>query len=130
MLLHPIPLWAYLRQGALDYELLKSAQGLFQVLVAPLLLAGILLSIRRVRSQLKQESPLLFILLYAALSLVSVVATSLETRHLGQFLPAFLILAAIPNTRQPRERRLVRDASLLWIGTVIAVHSLWWVVRS
>lgn len=130
MLLYPIPLWAYWQPGALDYDLLKSFQGVFQVVVAPLLLAGLLLAIRRIRARLKQESTLLFIVLYASLSLVSVVATTLETRHLGQFIPAFLILAAIPDTRVARERRLVRDISIVWIGVVLSVHALWWFARS
>jgi hypothetical protein len=62
-------------------------------------------------------------------SLLAVVAGSGEQRHLGQFMPAFMILAARPDTRQARERRRVRWIAAPWYAAVVLAHAAWAVMK-
>ena len=129
MMISPIPLWAYLEEGALDIRILKTFHGIYQVLIMPLLLVGFLATFRRARQDIRNSIPLLFLLVYSMLNLLAVVATTLETRHLGQFLPAFLILAAVPDTRKRKSRLTVQTTAMLWCCVVLGVHLLWWMAR-
>ncbi len=129
MMVYPIPLWVHLQEGAREYHLFKASYGFYQVLIMPLLLVGFLTSLRRTRRNIKKAIPYLFLLLYAMLNLMAVVATTLETRHLGQFLPAFLILTAVPDTREKKTRLAVLRMAMLWCSVVVGVHLLWWMAR-
>jgi apolipoprotein N-acyltransferase len=85
--------------------------------------------IRSIRHRDAYTSEQVFIALYALSMLMAVAATSLETRHIGQFLPAFLLLAAMPDTREPRERQRVRSMAYTWVAVLGGVHLLWAGVR-
>jgi apolipoprotein N-acyltransferase len=85
--------------------------------------------LHNVRRRNEFVSEQVFIALYAAGMLAAVAATSLETRHIGQFLPAFILLAAMPDTRQRKERRRVATMRFTWIAILGAVHLAWAGVR-
>lgn len=129
LLAFPIPLWAYLEAGASEYELIKTWQGLYMIAMLPLALAGFLGVLYNIRRRGEFVSEQVFIALYAAGMLAAVAATSLETRHIGQFLPAFILLAALPDTRQRKERRRVATMRFTWIAILGAVHLAWAGVR-
>jgi hypothetical protein len=129
LLAFPIPLWAYLKPGASEYEVIKTWQGLFMIYMLPLAFVGFAGVIRSIRHRDAYTSEQVFIALYALSMLMAVAATSLETRHIGQFLPAFLLLAAMPDTREPRERQRVRSMAYTWVAVLGGVHLLWAGVR-
>lgn len=125
LLAFPIPLWAYLKSGATEYEIIKTWHGLYMIFVLPLAFAGFAGVIRSLRRRDNYTSEQVFIALYAASMLAAVAATSLETRHIGQFLPAFLLLAAMPDTRKRKERQRVQWMFMAWTGVLGGVHFLW-----
>jgi hypothetical protein len=125
LLAFPIPLWAYLKSGATEYELIKTWQGAYMLFLLPLALAGFAQVIRSLRHRDAFASEQVFIALYAASMLAAVAATSLETRHIGQFLPAFLLLAVMPDTRKPRDQQRVRSMVYTWVAVLGGVHFLW-----
>ena len=125
LLAFPIPLWAYLQPGASEYELIKTWQGVYMIYMLPLALAGFLGVVHNIRRRDEFVSEQVFIALYAVGMLAAVAATSLETRHIGQFLPAFILLAAMPDTRQRKERRRVVSMRFTWIAILGVVHLAW-----
>jgi hypothetical protein len=75
------------------------------------------------------STPLVFLVAYAAVNFMAIAITSLETRHLGQFLPALLILGAAPDTREPESRRRVTLMRYGWVSVVLLVHLAWLVMK-
>lgn len=128
-MVYPIPLWAYFKIGMGDYNWIKGYHGVYQVIVLPLVFAGFLGVIRLFRRDRKQGTPLLFLVTYLVLNTVAVSATSGEQRHLAQFMPAFMILAALPDTRDPKSRRELGEISKWWIAVVIFVHLAWMIMK-
>jgi hypothetical protein len=125
LFVNPMPLWVNFKVGAQEYHLIKGYHGIFQVLVIPLGVAGIFVIVRLLRKKGRKAIPLLFLAVYALVNLVGVVASSGEQRHLGQFMEALLMLAALPDTRDKWERRRLRIIASLWFGVVILLHVLW-----
>lgn len=125
LLVFPIPLWAYLQEGAGEYHLLKTWQGIYMVMLTPLFLVGGLLAVRKTIVA-KDGSPVeFFIVIYALVCLLGIAATTVEGRHLGQFLPGFILLAAIPETRRLSASRTVMEAMIIWLGVIVFIHILW-----
>ncbi|MCF6284951.1 MAG: hypothetical protein L3K26_07160 [Candidatus Hydrogenedentes bacterium] len=125
LLAFPIPLWAYIKAGATEYELIKTWQGLYKLYVLPLAFAGIWAVLHETFRSKKKMGAHFFIAVYAILMLVAVAGTSLETRHFGQFMPAVLLLAVMPDTRIRADRRRVQSMAFLWIGVLGLVHLAW-----
>lgn len=126
--LRPIPLWALIAPGVRDYHLILSANGIYQVLVMPLLLAGLLMVFATVLST-RTLSPLFFLAAYSLFNTAVVASTSLELRHLAQFYPAFIVLAVVPDTRERESRHLVKSMACVWFSMVTLVHILWFVMK-
>ena len=125
LMLFPIPLWAYFFAGAGEYLLIKGYNGFYQLFVMPLVLAGILNVLERFFREGRRLTPLHFLVIYVLLNTVGVAVTSLEQRHLAQFLPAMIILAVVPDTRERKTRRKVHSIALIWGFGVILVHLGW-----
>lgn len=125
LMIFPIPLWAYFHEGVNDYHLVKGYHGIYQVIVMPLVLAGFLMVISLFRKDRKHAIPHIFLALYLTINVLAVVATSVEQRHIAQFMPAFVILAALPDARDRRTRRRVTNIAVLWMFVVIIVHLAW-----
>jgi len=133
----PIPLWAFfLPNDSLhyqydkvdDYHLIKGYHGIYQVLVMPLVLAGFVAVVLLFRKDRKQAIPLVLLAIYVVMSVLAVVATSLEQRHVAQFMPAFMILAAAPDTWDKETRKRVCEIAIAWVFLVILVHLAWAIV--
>lgn len=125
----PIPLWQGFSTSLEEYHWLKSYMGFYLVTVAPLGLAGVLQGGRKALRGGENAPPVLFLLLFLLFGMVSVAGTSLETRHYGQFLPSFMILAAIPDLRDGIARRRVFRVGAIWYGAVIAIHLCWLILK-
>lgn len=129
LMIQPIPLWATMQLGLGEYDLLKAYHGVFQVLMLPFVFAGISVTARIVRTDWHRAAPFLFVVVYLLLNVAAVVATSLESRHVAQFLPAAIILAALPDTRDMPTRRMVLKITAVWFGVVILVHLAWLLMK-
>lgn len=73
--------------------------------------------------------PLLFLAAYLLVNIGAVVATSMEQRHFAQFMPAFIILAALPDTRDIKVTKRLRTISAWWFAAVVLVHLAWLYVK-
>jgi hypothetical protein len=129
LMVNPIPLWNNFNDNSLDYHWIKGYHGIYQVIVLPLFFAGCLSIIRMFRRYRNLSVTLLFLVGYLLINLAAVVATSLEQRHIAQFMPAFMILAALPDTREKRAREELRIITMWWLAAVILVHLAWAIMK-
>jgi len=125
LLVNPIPLWGNFKAGEQEYHLVLGYHGIYQVLVLPLGFAGIFAVVRLLRKDGRKALPLVFLSIYLIASLAAVAASSQTERHLGQFMAALLIVAAVPDTQQKWERKTVRRIAALWFAGVILIHVAW-----
>lgn len=132
LMVHPIPLWANFtgkndravhHRG--EYHIIKGYHGIYQILVLPLVFTGFILIIKGFLKDRKQVIPLVFLAAYLLITTLAVVATSMEQRHLAQFMPALIIIAAIPDTRSKHTRKTLKAISILWFTVVVLVHLAW-----
>lgn len=121
----PIPFWVGFTFNASEYHWLKSFHAIFMIAITPLAVLGIGRILQRVKEGAPGTVTLTFLAFYWIAMLEGVVATSVENRHLGQFLPAMLILAVVPDLDDPVDRRALRRLMTLWYGGVFAIHMLW-----
>jgi hypothetical protein len=129
MLINPIPLWRDFHAGAQGYQLLLGYHGIYKVLVLPLGFAGIFGTLLLLKNEGRKAIPLLFLAIYLLVSLAAVAASSQTERHLGQFMAALLILAAVPDTREKSERKRTRKIVIRWLVGVILIHVAWGVMQ-
>ncbi len=129
MMIFPIPLWGYLQPGMGEYHIIKGYHGIYQVLVLPLCFTGIVCAAGEFFRNREQSLPLVFTAAYLVTNLMAVVATSLEQRHLAQFMPALFILASVPDTREKNSRRTVNRMGVAWFIVVVLVHVAWMFAR-
>jgi hypothetical protein len=125
LLIYPLPLWTYFNVGATDYNWIKGYNGLYQLFLVPLVAAGFSAVFRQVIKDREAAIPLLFLAAYLLINMAAVVATSMEQRHFGQFMPAFMILAAFPDTRDKTARKRLWTISEWWLTVVVLVHLAW-----
>lgn len=130
MHIFPIPLWGYFTPTLGEYHWIKGYQGLYLATLTPFGIVGIYTALKQTIRRVPNAPPLCFLALYTISTLFSVVMTSLETRHLGQFLPAFLILSVLPDRQSPRIRSQLKLCCVIWYGVVVSVHFLWGVSKN
>ncbi len=128
-MISPIPLWALFRIGASDYHWIKGYNGLYQLFVLPLVLTGFLAAFHTFFRDTKLPWPFMFLVLFLLINLVGVVATSLEQRHFGQFMSAFVVIAAIPDTREKKIENELKNIKALWFFGVLLVHIAWGLLK-
>ena len=129
LLAFPIPVWAGVYPGTNEYNLLKTYQAFFQLYMLPFAFTGAWIVWQRVRAGAADIGGALFLVLYALIGLLLVAATSIETRHFGQFIPAYLLLAAIPDLTNPVDKRMTNVARRFWLSFVGAIHIAWALLR-
>jgi hypothetical protein len=129
MHLFPIPIWTGFNSSSWDYHWLKSFAGLFMILVTPLAAVGFYRSMERAWRGIRGSAPQTFVALYWPVMVAAVAATSLETRHVGQFVLAFIVLAVVPSFHDFDDRRAIYIVALLWYSAVLFGHILWMVVH-
>lgn len=130
LLVFPVPIWGYLQPGLGEYSLIRGWHALYMAWLVPLFLAGMVCTIKQKVVDSKNIDTLYFMVFVALLSLVLVSVTSLESRHFGQFLPALIILAALPDGRRLEIKKLVNNSRILWFSLIAAIHFLWFALRT
>ncbi|WP_133366385.1 hypothetical protein [Qipengyuania sediminis] len=121
----PIPVWA----GLFDTTailLFKSWNALTFYFISGFVFAGgyMILADRRLRSP-----AFLFALAVPAAFSASIALTSLESRHIGVFLPLFFLVGLMPDARDLQQRRLLRFLLALVLIGMVFVHLTWSVLR-
>jgi hypothetical protein len=117
----PIPFWSGMEVNSI-YFFLKSLNALYFYFVIPLLILSFLnfSSFKGLRNNTN------FFLLFCMLGFTVVVAaTSIEGRHIGSFLPLFLLFSLIPSFSSTLERKNYRTILLAFMSMMLLVHTLW-----
>jgi len=107
----PVPFWYGFSFSAWDYHWLKSFSAVFMISLTPLAALGAWRALTAAMAGQRGTAPSCFAALYWPAMAAAVAVTSLETRHLGQFMPVFILLAAMRDLTLPADRRLFR-----WLG--------------
>ena len=121
----PIPAWA----GFADVTailLFKSINALSFYFLSGFLFAGIYMILTN--KQLRSPAFLFALAVPLAFS-VSIALTSLESRHLGVFLPLFYVVALLPDLRADADRRLVKFTMTATVIGMIFIHLVWFALR-
>lgn len=129
LMLSPIPLWAFFNLDSSDYHWIKGYNGIYQFFVMPLVFAGFLAAFRIFFRDIKRSWPFMFLVIFLLINAAGVVASSLEQRHFGQFMSAFVVIAAIPDTRDEKANNELRNIRVWWFFAVLLVHILWAVLK-
>ena len=125
LLIFPIPVWAGLI-GDSALHLFKSLNAWFFYALLPLV--GVALGILW-REPQQRGAERLFVLLQAIVFVAAIAMTSLETRHLGSFLVAWMLLALIPDPRSSEHARHYRAGLLTLLFAMTALHAAWAAVK-
>lgn len=128
-MINPIPLWTNFQIASRDYHWIKGYHGIYQVLVMPQVFAGALAAFRLFRIDRKRGLPFVFLVMYLLVNTVSVVATSMEQRHLGQFMAAMIAIAVIQDTRQMKIQSELKIIRTRWLVAVYLVHLIWLTIK-
>ena len=117
----PIPFWHGFQLESV-YNLFKSFNVIFFYLLLPLHL----LAVVKIWKDKSTRTPSIFFLFCSSFAFIVMIAgTSLETRHLGVFLPLFFMLALIPDLRVRSERNLYKLLLIILLFVVTVVHLFW-----
>jgi hypothetical protein len=123
--IYPMPLWRFFDSDGFDYHWIKGYNGLFQLVVMPLLILGCLQVFRQFRENRQAAARTLFIFACVFAGIIAVVGTSAEQRHLAPFIPAMMIIAAVPDMRNFESRQSAATIARWWLAAVILIHLLW-----
>ena len=118
----PIPFWSGL-YGESIYHMLKSLNAIFMWFVMPLAILGVRRSLQ-VKEKPKKAALLFLTFVYAGFTF-AIAGTSLETRHLGAFLPPLLIVATVPDLMFLPDVRIYRKLVSAWLGLIMYIHIAW-----
>lgn len=121
----PIPFWMGFQVES-SYDLFKSLHVLYMYVITPLFMLAMA---RIFFSKELQTKPILFLLFTLLGFTLSVSYTSLETRHLGPFLPALILLAMIPDLTVDRDRLLYRNTFAVFLCFIATVHVAWAILK-
>lgn len=121
LFIFPIPFWAELDYQSL-YHLLKFFNLFYFYFFIPLIILSFYYFIKLNSFKTLTNYFLLFSIIGFT---VSVALTSLETRHLGQFLPFFILFSLIPPLKNKIEFFNYSKIFLIFISLILLIHILW-----
>jgi len=117
----PIPVWSGIEMNSI-YFLFKSLNAVYFYFMIPLILLSLFnfYAFRGIRNEQN------YFLLFCILGFTSVVVlTSSENRHIGSFLPLFLLFSLIPSFNNRKEIKNYITLFLLFFSFILLLHSLW-----
>lgn len=125
MMVYPLPIWSYFKSGISEYYLFKGYNGIYQIVLYPLIFVGIITVFKTFIEKEKIIREQIYLIIYSIINLSAVVATSLESRHLAQYMPAMIILAAIPDVRNKEYKKKVKIYTTIWLIIIVVLHLIW-----
>jgi hypothetical protein len=133
MLMFPIPIFTGFLLGETNtplYHFCKSIHAIGMLIYVPFLIVGIVQAIRSPKSisVSAQQAVSIWIFFFVS-GYMAVTMSTLETRHLIQFLPAIFLIGSIPDLTIDTTRRHLLLAVKLWLSLVIFAHLLWFVMK-
>jgi hypothetical protein len=129
LMINPIPIWRNFTFKLGEYHWIKGYNGIYQIIILPLVFLGFMAIPHVPKENEEIKTSLRFLVVYMLINLAAVVATSLEQRHIAQFLPALIILAALPDTRDMIIRNKLRKIMTFWVMALICVHLAWAMIK-
>jgi len=121
MLIFPIPFWVGFQLES-PYHLLKSFHALFMYAITPLFILAVW---RIIASKTHRTLPILFLFFITVGFTLSIAFTSIETRHLGVFLPALLVITMLPDLTATRDLLAYRNILALFLSFMFLLHLAW-----
>ena len=129
LILFPIPFWSYFNTISTDYHWIMGYNGIYKILIMPLVFAGFFTVYRFLKEDWRKRVPFIFLAIYILLTIAVVVSTSQEQRHYAQFMNALIILAALPDTRIKQVRTKMLLISGVWFSSVALLYIAWVVIK-
>lgn len=117
----PVPFWSGMEENSI-YYLFKSLNAVYFYFIIPLIVLSFInfLSFKGLRNT---EN---YFLLFCILGFTTVVAfTSVESRHIGSFIPLFLLFCLIPGFNKTIEKKNYLTLLLLFVCLIILIHTAW-----
>ena len=124
MYLSSVPLWEFLFRRHGEFFWIKGYLSLYLTAIIPFGVVGIYTALKQTIRMVPNAPSLCFLAFWTISTLCSVVVTSLELRHYGQFLPALLILSILPNYQLPSIRSQLRLCCVLVYGVFVGISFL------
>jgi hypothetical protein len=121
LFIFPIPFWNGFQLESV-YNLFKSFNVIFFYLLLPLHALAV---VKIWKDKSTRTPSILFLFCSSFVFIVMIAGTSLETRHLGVFLPLLFMLALIPDLRVRSVRNLYKKLLISLLFVVTALHLLW-----
>ena len=86
----------------------------------------VVLSIRElISNKLFRQASRIFLILLVIIFTIAISLTSMETRHLGNFLISFIVLATIIDVRTEPNRVSLKLMNTLFYSSIFVIHLLW-----
>lgn len=125
LFMFPIPVWSGFFAGN-GYQLLISMHSLFMHFWIPLLLFSIY---HFIKSKKYRTSELYFCILIFFIFTIGVALTSIDTRHLGNFLFIGIIFSLIGLEIKKKDTVKYYLLYLFWLVSVASIHFLWFLLK-
>ncbi len=121
VLVFPLPVWSGFQLES-PYHLFKSLNAIYMYFLVPLFGLGVLNVVRKSRNR----NPLIVFNLVIVLGfLLSVVATSVESRHFGTFLVAMFMVALQPDLTHRAVRMSYKNILSAYLMGILLLHVIW-----
>ena len=125
LILSPIPFWSGF-QFELIMPLFKSFNALLFYFLLPLFFTSLL---QIISSKSLRNSVLLFLVSTSICFTFAIAGTSLELRHLGNFILPILLVCTVPDLRIRHIRTVYNRILFVILSLILIIHLLWIVLK-
>lgn len=125
LIVRPIPFWANFNMASFDQHWLNGFFGIYKIVLMPSVISSSYFIVKGFSNKQAGSAALFFLVAYLLLNTFAVVLTSLEQRHIGQFMAAFILIAVFLDNNSKQHRNVYTSVWFCWFGTVFLMHLLW-----
>ena len=125
LIVNPIPFWASFNMASFDYHWIMGLFGIYKIALMPSVISSSYFIVKGFLNKQAHSAASLFLVAYLLLNIFAVVLTSLEQRHIGQFMAAFILIAVFLDNNLKHHRNMYRSVWFCWFGTVFLIHLVW-----
>ena len=129
LIVNPIPFWAAFNMASFDYHWFMGLFGIYKIVLMPSVISSSYFIVKGFSNKQAHSTALLFLVAYLLVNTFAVVLTSLEQRHIGQFMAAFILIAVFLDNNSIHHRNMYRSVWFCWFGTVFLIHLLWLILK-